>query len=455
MPGHRDRTWVRKLNSTRYESLDGDSTLFWSPDSRFLGYVDGHVLKKVGVGAGPSQVIYELPAGVDAFCDAQGVHPALSGATWNAKDDILFGLGDKVNGPIYRVVASGGTARAVTQLDHRLGEIRHVFPSFLPDGRHFLYTAIGTRRALMAGALDSQEHVHVKDIDAPAVYAAPGFLIFTRENRVVAQRFDQVHLTVAGNEMPLQTARPCLALSVSAMGTLVCETRREGRTHGEITASNSRLAWFDRAEHQLESITPPGGYALPRLSPDGTRALVERFDDTNQGDLWIFDVRRHAGYRVTDDPGRDSDAVWSPTGDRVAFTREVEDVWVGTVLVKTARTIGEERAMLRGGITAGTYVMDWSPDGQFIAYIDEYGVNVLPLNGKAPIRVEPRTPGVRGFHRMDDGWPSRRGIQEKRKSTCSGFHPKIRKCWCRAAAVEPRCGDAMDVSFTTFRQTAR
>ena len=74
------------------------------------------------------------------------------------------------------------------------------------------------------------------------------------------------------------------------------------RRNGEITAGNSRLAWFDRGGRELEAITPLGGYFNPRLAPDERTVAVEQFDNENAGDLWTIDLRRKLGTRVTFDP---------------------------------------------------------------------------------------------------------------------------------------------------------
>ena len=50
-------------------------------------------------------------------------------------------------GPIFRVSAAGGEPKPVTTLDESRGETQHRWPSFLPDGRHFLYLARGQQQA--------------------------------------------------------------------------------------------------------------------------------------------------------------------------------------------------------------------------------------------------------------------------------------------------------------------
>src|SRR4029450_3406097 len=84
-----------------------------------------------------------------------------STGAWNRDDVILFT--PKGNSPLFRVSASGGTTTPVTTLETASGDVQHSFPFFLPDGRHFLYSVVGSRasrtvpRGVHVGALDSKE----------------------------------------------------------------------------------------------------------------------------------------------------------------------------------------------------------------------------------------------------------------------------------------------------------
>ncbi len=102
-----------------------------------------------------------------------------------------------VDGPLYRVPASGGRATAVTRLDKTRGESSHRWPYFLPDGRHFLYLVAsfgsGAEREKMGiyvRSLDSSEERLIVAAKSTLAYAAPGFVLFRREQHLVAQPFD-------------------------------------------------------------------------------------------------------------------------------------------------------------------------------------------------------------------------------------------------------------------------
>ncbi len=90
------------------------------------------------------------------------------GGTWNSEGIILFA--PNFGRPIVRISASGGASTSVTNLKE--GEtVVHNSPFFLPDGRHFLYSAsIGpnTHVAYFA-SLDGGEPVRLVETNSPAI----------------------------------------------------------------------------------------------------------------------------------------------------------------------------------------------------------------------------------------------------------------------------------------------
>ena len=129
--------WMRAL-----ENLDGQilsrtedaSFPFWSPDGRTIGFFSDGKLKKVDLSGAPPQTL----------CDAAGGH----GGTWSRDGVIVFA--PTLTGPLFKVPATGGTPMPVTELNTTEGEIAHRHPFFLPDGDHFLYTAISAKQGQSA-----------------------------------------------------------------------------------------------------------------------------------------------------------------------------------------------------------------------------------------------------------------------------------------------------------------
>ncbi|MBI3402011.1 MAG: serine/threonine-protein kinase [Acidobacteria bacterium] len=129
--------WLRPLDATEASPIphtEGAFWAFWSPDGRWIGYYNvttSQLMKTDAIGGQP-QVI----------CNAT----TPQGASWSGDGVIVFGspLG------VYRVPAAGGTPVAVTKVGP--GEGSHQGPSFLPDGRHFLFTVFGV--GMFVGTVD-------------------------------------------------------------------------------------------------------------------------------------------------------------------------------------------------------------------------------------------------------------------------------------------------------------
>jgi hypothetical protein len=78
------------------------------------------------------------------------------------------------------------------------------------DGRHFLYTAIGSvaeNSAVYAASLDSKETKRLLTSDANVAYtedaSGQGYLLFLRSETLLAQRFDAARLDLQGEPFPV------------------------------------------------------------------------------------------------------------------------------------------------------------------------------------------------------------------------------------------------------------
>ena len=180
--------WLRDLDALSARQLpgtDGASYPFWSPDSRWIAFFAGGKLKKIDVTGGPALTL----------CDFSPGRPG----TWNRDDVIVFGT---VGSNLFRVPAAGGTPAAVDELDSSASEANHHTPWFLPDGRHFLYTARSKdaqKSRIYVESVDakpgSKTRREILAADSNAVYVPraggnKGYLLFVRETTLMAQPFD-------------------------------------------------------------------------------------------------------------------------------------------------------------------------------------------------------------------------------------------------------------------------
>jgi hypothetical protein len=163
------------------------------------------------------------------------------GGAWNRDGDILFAPTNA--GPLSRVSSSGGTPVAATDLTD--GQNVHRVPTFLPDGRHFLFFAEGRSdvRGLYVGTLDSKDVTRLSlRTDSGVVYSPSEHLLFTREDLLYYQPFDARKLEVRGEPKPVSeqiaTFANLRAFSVSEKGDLAFWS---GAATGDM-----QLTWLDR-----------------------------------------------------------------------------------------------------------------------------------------------------------------------------------------------------------------
>jgi Tol biopolymer transport system component len=375
----RTMLWIRPLDTIVAQPLagtEGATFPFWSPDSRFIAFVSQNRLKKIEVAGGPPVTL----------CDADIAAPG----AWNRDNVILFT--PRGSSPLFRVSASGGEPTPVTTLDAAAGDAQHWYPSFLPDGRHFLYFVVGSKqrgmtdpRAINIGSLDPGEPSRELIAGGSNARYANGHIVYLREGTLVAHAFDAERLELRGEPVPLVedvqiagagSTGVAGAFSLSDTGLLAYQTG---------FAVRSQLAWFDRSGARIGTLGDQADYADVSLSPDDSRAAVSILDPSLASrDVWLYDIARGTRERFTFDRGDDFAPIWArPGGDRLVFSSRRS----GAIHLyeKPVRGGGAETLLLQDPL--GKFASHWSADGRFIAYIGGGGIIVrsdvwvLPLTG--------------------------------------------------------------------------
>jgi len=247
--------WIRSLDSLTTQLLpgtEGASLPFWSPDSRSIGFGAGNRLRRIDAAGG-------VPT---TLCDACNPRSG----DWNHDGEILF----STTGGLLRVSATGGKPTPVLQFHTSRRETDFVGPQFLPDGSHFLYysqSAGAGKTGIYIGSLNSTETRMLLAAESNVSYVSPGFLIYGRQNALLARPFDagKLRLTgepvvIAANVERLEVLRMS-QFSASQNGVLVYSSSGSA-------FSRVQLAWRTREGKQQGLIGAPGFYREARLSPD-------------------------------------------------------------------------------------------------------------------------------------------------------------------------------------------
>ena len=314
----------------------------------------------------------------------------MAGGFWTPDNRIVLGI---IQGGLEEVSADGGVPWPLTSLSQQ--EQSHLFPWLLPDGRHFIYTRSGGPAAgIYVGALDKKPQEQSLQRLLPdqtnAMYvpaneagadSGKGYLLFTREVTLMAQPFDADRLKVSGQAISVAEEVRSVGIASASSGLAASSNGFLAYLTGTVEFN---LMWFDRKGKNLGTIGPPGAHNMMALSHDGTQLVSSR-----DGDIWLLDVVRNVTRRLTNKRGIVGFPVWSPTGDRVAFSYGQNGAF--DLYQKRTNGAGEEELIYKSGEPKN--LNDWSRDGRYLLYsvIDpktKSDLWELPLEGeRKPVRV--------------------------------------------------------------------
>ena len=298
----RTRLELRTLDSGVAVPLAGteDAILpFWSPDSRSIGFFNhgGNTLWRTDIDGRSLKVLTTFPG-------------AGAGGTWNRDDTILFGSAPG----LFRVSATGGEPTPVTQ-----GQ-GHGSPSFLPDGRRFLFVIVAPPPAgVYVGQLDGSTPKRLLDADRtpssvcvrPSGVRASGNTVCPglRPSQPGPQRKSVSSGGTGG------TVSGLAAVSASSTGTVMIRTGSAGGA-----SLPRQLVWFDRSGKKLGEVgAPEPGPGGPALSPDGRQIIMAR---RAPAEIDLLTLDNPIWTRVTNElVGQlQLQPIWSPVGDRIVFS---------------------------------------------------------------------------------------------------------------------------------------
>jgi serine/threonine protein kinase/Tol biopolymer transport system component len=382
--------WVRALekpDATELPGTEGAFFPFWSPDGRTIGFFANGQMWKMDATGGAPVAIAEAPNG--------------RGASWFG-DTILFA--PKIGSPIYKVSASGGAPVQTTP--NVAGTESTRWPTFLPDGKHFIYlhTPIGSvdeRNEVRWGSVDGSKDLPL----ARGRFYLPGYvsgeLLTVRDGTLTAQALDAAAGKLSGEPKIVADHVQVDDLVAGAVfaahpGVLLFE-------RGLMVAAE-RMVWADAQGKEVQQVVDAGFLGSSRLSPDGTRVAYPSGNSAN--DIWISDLRTLARSRVSFG-GRAranfggtfvASPVWSPDSRTLYFSFSESG---GPVQIYSRPSDGSRPQQRVLASDKALQVADVTPDSKYLLYeegtAESAQLKALPLEGKGePLVVLEHVEGMSG-----------------------------------------------------------
>jgi Tol biopolymer transport system component/DNA-binding winged helix-turn-helix (wHTH) protein len=377
--------WLHSLDSLEPRMLpatesNSDAPVIWAPNSKSLAFYANEQLLRVDLNGNPPQRIGPMPS-------------IVLGGSWSQNGTIVFGT--ETHG-LMRVDARGGDPIPVTTRDPARRELVNAWPTFLPDGRHFLYSRLSSNPAntgVFVGSLDAKPGAQSLNRLIATPFASQfvrstdgsGVLLFQRETTLWAQGLDTSRLELTGEPRRVGdnvgNTRAFGFYAGSASGSVLVHRNGSGQA--------GRLMWFDRGG---KSLGPVGRQldvwdASPFLSPDGTHIAMSKFEGDNV-DVWVHDIARDVSQRITFDPALDVSPIWSPDGKTIAFSSGRAGHYD---LYKVGAEGGREELLYSSN--ENKFANSWSSDGRFLIYSVQAGQQTiwsLPMEGSGvhlPVRL--------------------------------------------------------------------
>jgi eukaryotic-like serine/threonine-protein kinase len=326
---------------------------FFSPDSRWIGFIGSSagkaVLRKMPLDGGPPGEICGRPC---------------IGATWTP-DDMIYFVSD-VPGGLLRVAAAGGQPTEVAKLDLAKGQRTHRYPCAVPGGKGILLTM---------GTADTETfddaHIAVFNIETGEIrtlaeggthprYSPSGHLLYARDGKILALRFDPHQLKVGGQ--PFTVLDGVLMSRNSGVANYdVSQSGDLAYFPGAVDKGERTLVWVDRNGNTEPLKLAPKAYLHPRVSPDMHQLAVE-IEGPNHN-FYIYDFARDVLSQMTSD-GVSHWPVWSSDGKQLAYRSGPMGAFK---MWQVPADRSHPAAQLPGAGTSQS-AESWSPDGRELVY---------------------------------------------------------------------------------------
>ena len=372
----RNSLWLRsldRLDATPVRGTDDAYFPFWSPDGTAVAFFMQGKLWRTDLNGGSPAPISDAP-------EARG-------GTWGSGNVIVFA--PSFGGPLVQVPAAGGKPKAVTGVSVVSSTISDRWPSFLPDGKHFLflhspYGNAADQNEVHLGSLDGGDQLVLRGKFYGAQYAA-GRLLAVRDGSLLAWKFDASSGKASGDPVPVvdkvasDEITALSVVSVSAQGMLLYQSGAG--------SNGDRHVWMDATGKELSQLSEPTVYGPTRISPDGSRIATPVIGQFGNSSLWIWDLA--GGTRSLASAANEyvDATVWSADGRTLYFDIFNPDL---RTELRTVAADGSqpERTLIKSD--RNLLPVDVTSDGKWLLY-EEAKVGALT---DAELKAFPLVPGL-------------------------------------------------------------
>jgi hypothetical protein len=308
---------------------------------------------------------------------AVDVSPARNGSAsgaWLPDGSIIF----FDDGKLMRVPSTGGEPKPVLRPDVPAPKMVQLWPRALPDGKHILFLAVGPESAkegIYAADLESGQTRMVLPVRSLFDYSPAGYILYHRQQAILAQRFDVRTLTIAGD--PVQVVDRAGEFNAT-WGSLSSVSGNGTLAYSRPVNRAAQLHWYSRDGKKLGSIAGARNYSQLILSPDGRRVAVELEGTEKSPNRTIGLLELSTGILSLFTPNTNSryaDPVWS-SDSRDLFYMSFQGG--KPVIVRKPAGGGAEQVVVSP--EAALYPEESLPDGSILA---------VNQGGKSIVRIPP------------------------------------------------------------------
>jgi Tol biopolymer transport system component len=271
----------------------------------------------------------------------------------------------------------------------------HGWPLALPGGKAILFSVLsGDQWRIDSLALATMARAPlIHRASFPLLVGETRLLLF-REGEMLSAPFDVEHLRLAG-----VASRTIDSFVASTAGSPLYDASPSGTMVFSVSTLMSRLVWVSRTGLEQPMNDVSRSYATPRVSPDGSRVVVQA------GNLWLQDLARSTFTRLA-----------SKDEVTAAFPMWLAD---GRVMVRTALGLtmlaadGSGRSEVIPGTSEFDYPAAMTADGGTLIFLrsgqqTSFDIMTLLLRNPSQMRALVKTPAYEGGARLspDGKWLS-------------------------------------------------